>query len=59
MTKRKYQADVLIAGGGLAGVTTALELLEKGKKVILFDRDVEEKFGGLGQLVIWRDVLCQ
>jgi predicted oxidoreductase len=47
MTKRKYQADVFIAGGGLAGVTTALELLEKGKKVILFDRDVEEKFGGL------------
>lgn len=47
MAKRKYQADVLIAGGGLAGITTALELLEKGKKVMLFDRDVEDKFGGL------------
>ncbi len=47
MTKRKYQADVLVAGGGLAGITTALELLEKGKQVILFDRDVEDKFGGL------------
>ncbi|KAA3640662.1 MAG: FAD-binding dehydrogenase [Bacteroidetes bacterium] len=47
MAKRNYQADVLVAGGGLAGITTALELLEKGKKVILFDRDVEDKFGGL------------
>ena len=47
MAKRKYQGDVLIAGGGLAGITTALELLDRGKKVILFDRDEEGKFGGL------------
>lgn len=47
MSKRNYQADVLIAGGGLAGITTALELLDSGKKVILFDRDEADKFGGL------------
>ena len=43
---RKYRADVIVAGGGIAGIVTALELLDHGKCVVLFERDQEEKFGG-------------
>ena len=39
----KYKADVVIVGGGIAGITAAIELLNLDKKVILFDRDEEEK----------------
>lgn len=39
-------ADVLVIGGGIAGVTAALELLEAGRSVILVDAEVEANFGG-------------
>ncbi|MGY4308287.1 putative oxidoreductase [Bradyrhizobium sp. USDA 4369] len=41
------QSDVVIAGGGLAGIVTALEALRLGKSVTLVDRDTPERFGGL------------
>lgn len=41
------QADVLVAGGGLAGIVTAIEALRAGKRVILVDRDNPGRFGGL------------
>jgi predicted oxidoreductase len=41
------QSDVLVIGGGLAGIVTALELLRAGKRVTLVDRDTPERFGGL------------
>ena len=41
------QADVLIIGGGLAGIVTALEALRAGKRVVLVDRDMPERLGGL------------
>lgn len=41
------ESDVLIAGGGLAGLVTALELLRAGKRVTLVDRDSPERLGGL------------
>ena len=44
-----YQSDVLIIGGGIAGITTAYELIEAGKKVIIIDRDKEKNFGGLAK----------
>lgn len=44
-----HAADVLIIGGGLAGIVTALELLSAGRSVMLFDRDREEVFGGLAR----------
>ena len=47
MEPKNYQADVIVVGGGLAGITTALELLNGGRAVLLLDRDVEEEFGGL------------
>ncbi|TLX21305.1 FAD-dependent oxidoreductase [Thermomonas fusca] len=40
-------SDVLVVGGGLAGIVTALELLRAGQRVVLVDRDTPERFGGL------------
>ncbi len=45
-----YDSDVIIAGGGLAGIVSALELLNQNKKVILFERGLEEDFGGLAKV---------
>jgi predicted oxidoreductase len=44
-----YQADVVIAGGGLAGLTTAYELLDRGLRVLILDRDSEDRLGGLAK----------
>jgi len=41
------QHDVVIVGGGLAGIVTALECLRAGQSVALVDRDSPERFGGL------------
>lgn len=41
------QSDVLVAGGGIAGLVTALECLNAGKRVIIVDRDTRERLGGL------------
>nr|WP_041756771.1 FAD-binding protein [Bradyrhizobium sp. ORS 278] len=41
------QADLVIAGGGLAGIVTALEALRAGNSVVIVDRDTPERFGGL------------
>jgi len=49
MPETQYEADVVIIGGGIAGITTALELLERGHRVVLLDRDTEEQFGGLAR----------
>ncbi len=47
MTAATYQADVAIAGGGIAGIVAALELIEAGRSVVLLDRDEESALGGL------------
>jgi predicted oxidoreductase len=44
-----YRADVVIAGGGLAGLATALELLDRGLRVLVLDRDTEDRLGGLAK----------
>ena len=44
-----YQSDIIIVGGGIAGIITALELLDAGKKVMIIDRDVEGELGGLAK----------
>lgn len=41
--------DTLVIGGGIAGIVTALESLELGRRVLLLDRDREENFGGLAR----------
>jgi predicted oxidoreductase len=44
-----YRSDVLIVGGGIAGLATALDLLDGGKTVTLLDRDEEGALGGLAR----------
>ncbi len=44
-----YRADVIVIGAGIAGVAAALELLERGRRVLLLDRDVEANMGGLAR----------
>jgi len=43
----KISSDVLVVGGGISGIVTALELLRAGKTVTLVDRDTPERLGGL------------
>jgi hypothetical protein len=43
------RSDILIIGGGIAGIATALDLLDGGKSVLLIDRDEESAFGGLAR----------
>jgi uncharacterized protein len=50
MTASNYSADVIIAGAGLAGLSTAYDLLERGKKVLVLDKDSADKVGGLAAL---------
>ena len=45
----RYQTDVLIIGGGLAGLVTALELLDSDRRVLLLDRDEPSRLGGLAK----------
>ena len=42
-----YEAEVVVIGGGLAGMVTALELLDNGKRVLMLDAATRERFGGL------------
>jgi len=41
------RTDVVVVGGGLAGIVTALECLQAGKHVTVIDRDTPERLGGL------------
>ena len=43
------RSDILIIGGGIAGIATALDLLDGGRSVLLVDRDEESAFGGLSR----------
>ncbi|GLQ30144.1 FAD-binding dehydrogenase [Litoribrevibacter albus] len=45
----EYQCDAVIVGGGVAGITAAIELLDANQQVILLDRDTEANFGGLAK----------
>ena len=49
MGEKRYEADVVIVGGGIAGISAALELLEHNLKVLLLDRDEADRFGGLAK----------
>ncbi|MBZ5530923.1 MAG: FAD-binding dehydrogenase [Acidobacteriia bacterium] len=46
---KQFKTDVVIAGGGLAGIVTAYELLDSGHRVLLIDKDKRENFGGLAK----------
>lgn len=42
----QFKPDVIIIGAGLAGLTTAMEITDAGKKVLLVDQETEENLGG-------------
>jgi uncharacterized protein len=44
-----YSSNTLIIGGGIAGIVSALELIDRGCEVLLIDRDEEALFGGLAR----------
>jgi len=46
MPQGRHSTDVVIAGAGIAGVAAAIEALDRGRRVVLVDRDVEENLGG-------------
>jgi predicted oxidoreductase len=39
-------ADVIVVGGGLAGLVAACEVVDAGKRVILLDQEPEQSLGG-------------
>src|SRR3954454_3658932 len=46
---RRHMADVIVVGGGIAGLVATLELLEHGRDVLLLDRCKPEEVGGLAR----------
>jgi len=46
---RTYETEIVIAGGGLAGIVAAYELLGRGRRVLLIDKDTRPNFGGLAK----------
>lgn len=49
MTQSIVQEDCLIIGAGIAGLVTALELLNQGKSVVIIDRMPASALGGLAR----------
>jgi len=49
MTKKTIQTDTVIIGGGISGIAAAIDLLDANKKVVILERDLPEKFGGLAK----------
>ncbi|MFD9907776.1 FAD-binding dehydrogenase [Streptomyces sp. NPDC059063] len=41
-----YDADVIVIGAGLAGLTATAELVDAGRRVILVDQEPEQSIGG-------------
>jgi predicted oxidoreductase len=49
MMLTEYQCDTVIIGGGVAGITAAIELLDANQHVVVLDRDTQANFGGLAK----------
>lgn len=49
MPETTVHSDVVVIGGGLAGLVTALECLQGGRRVTVVDRDTPERLGGLAR----------
>lgn len=49
MSPTRLATDIAIAGAGIAGITAALEAIDRGRRVLLLDRDAEENLGGLAR----------
>ncbi|SET57868.1 FAD-binding dehydrogenase [Thalassotalea agarivorans] len=51
--------DVVIAGGGIAGLVTALELVKHADNIVIVDRDTPERIGGLARWAFGGMALCE
>ena len=40
------KTDVIVVGGGLAGLAAATEIAESGKKVVLIEQEAQQNLGG-------------
>lgn len=49
MKVEEHKADVIIIGGGLAGIAASIELMDHGSSVLIVDRGSEDRFGGLAR----------
>jgi hypothetical protein len=49
MPSARISTDIAIAGAGIAGITAAIEALDRGRRVLLVDRDTEDNLGGLAK----------
>lgn len=58
MAIQPMETDVVIIGAGIAGIVTALELLQRGQRVLLLDRDEESRLGGLAKDAFGGMALC-
>ncbi len=58
MGQQTYKTDVVIVGGGIAGIASAIELLDRGFDVLMVDRDIKSKFGGLAREAFGGMALC-
>jgi len=57
--KLQNEYDCIIAGGGIAGLVTALELLEQTQqKICIVDRDTKARLGGLARWAFGGMALC-
>ncbi|WP_207774303.1 FAD-binding protein [Sphingobacterium corticibacter] len=54
-----FQPDIIIVGTSLAGLTSAMEINNAGKKVLLLDQETEQNMGGQAFLVIRRFIFNQ
>src|SRR5690349_12059644 len=50
LSDRAYKADAVIIGGGLAGLVTAIELLDHNRHVVMVERAGRDRLGGLARL---------
>lgn len=44
--EQRYQADVVVVGGGLAGLVAACEAADRGRRVLVLDQEAEQNLGG-------------
>lgn len=58
ITTQKGSYDIIVVGGGIAGVSSALSAVRQGKKVLLIEKHIN--LGGLATigLISWFEPLC-
>jgi len=44
-----FEYENIVIGGGLAGLSTAIELLDNNNKILIIERDIEDNLGGLAK----------